>query len=103
MRSRYRTLPDRRVFGALHLRSEGAAAGARAAEGKRHPAAVREVSLQRVYMRNEMFKEPLTSEELESWLQSHTPPRKACPERRNDTCISVVCGSSLYSPSDAVR
>jgi hypothetical protein len=37
--------------------------------------AAREVSIQRVYMRNEMFKEPLTSEELESCLQSHTPSR----------------------------
>jgi hypothetical protein len=37
--------------------------------------AVRQVSLQRVYMRNEMFKEPLTSEELAGCLQSHTPRR----------------------------
>jgi hypothetical protein len=28
-----------------------------------------------VYMRNEMFKEPLTSEELAGCLQSHTPRR----------------------------
>jgi hypothetical protein len=33
--------------------------------------AVREVSLQRVYMRNEMFKEPLTSNEITSILTSH--------------------------------
>jgi hypothetical protein len=33
--------------------------------------AVREVSLQRVYMRNEMFKEPLTSNEITSVLTSH--------------------------------
>jgi len=33
--------------------------------------AVHEVSLQRVYMRNEMFKEPLTSSEIESCLASH--------------------------------
>jgi hypothetical protein len=52
-----------------------AAAGARAADSKRHPAAVREVSFQRVYMRNEKFTEPFPSEELESCLQSHTPPR----------------------------
>src|SRR6266540_3745492 len=30
--------------------------------------AVHEVSLQRVYMRNEMFKEPLTSDEIKSCL-----------------------------------
>ena len=33
--------------------------------------AVREVSLQRVYMRNEMFKAPLTSDEIKSCLASH--------------------------------
>jgi hypothetical protein len=33
--------------------------------------AVHEVSLQRVYMRNEMFKEPLTSDEIKSCLVSH--------------------------------
>ena len=80
-----------------------AAAGARAADGKRHPAAVREVSLQRVYMRNEMFKEPLTSEELESCLQSHTPRRWSLSRAAQDNCISVVCGSSLYGPADACR
>jgi hypothetical protein len=32
--------------------------------------AVREVSLQRVYMRNEMFKEPLTSKEIRTCLSS---------------------------------
>jgi hypothetical protein len=32
--------------------------------------AVREVSLQRVYMRNEMFKEPLTSDEISRLLES---------------------------------
>jgi hypothetical protein len=32
--------------------------------------AIREVSLQRVYMRNEMFKEPLTSKEIKSCLES---------------------------------
>ena len=37
--------------------------------------AVRLVSLQRVYMRNEMFKEPLTSEELQSCL--HLTPSAA--------------------------
>jgi hypothetical protein len=35
--------------------------------------AVHEVSLQRVYMRNEMFKEPLTSDEIKSYLASHMP------------------------------
>jgi hypothetical protein len=33
--------------------------------------AVHEVSRQRVYMRNEMFKEPLTSDEIKSCLASH--------------------------------
>jgi hypothetical protein len=33
--------------------------------------AVREVSLQRIYMRNEMFKEPLTRDEIKSCLASH--------------------------------
>jgi hypothetical protein len=37
--------------------------------------AVHEVSLQRVYMRNEMFKEPLTNQEIESVVASHTPNR----------------------------
>jgi hypothetical protein len=37
--------------------------------------AVREVSIQRVYMRNEMFKEPLTNEQLENCLQSYSPRR----------------------------
>lgn len=35
--------------------------------------AVHEVSLQRVYMRNEMFKEPLTSDEIKSCLASRMP------------------------------
>jgi hypothetical protein len=35
--------------------------------------AVHGVSLQRVYMRNEMFKEPLTSDEIKSCLASHMP------------------------------
>jgi hypothetical protein len=35
--------------------------------------AVREVSRQRVYMRNEMFKEPLTSDEIKACLASHMP------------------------------
>ena len=38
--------------------------------------AVREVSLQRVYMRNEMFKEPLTGNEIKSCLASHGPSLK---------------------------
>jgi hypothetical protein len=58
---------------------EAASGAARVIQSKedlvRMKEAVREVSLQRVYMRNEMFKEPLTSEELESCLQSRTPPR----------------------------
>jgi len=33
--------------------------------------AVHEISLQRVYMRNEMFKEPLTSAEIKSCIASH--------------------------------
>lgn len=33
--------------------------------------AVRQVSLQRIYMRNEMFKEPLTPDEIKSCLASH--------------------------------
>jgi hypothetical protein len=33
--------------------------------------AVQEVSLQRIYMRNEMFKEPLTRDEIKSCLASH--------------------------------
>lgn len=33
--------------------------------------AVREVSLQRVYMRNEMFREPLTSSEIKTCLTAH--------------------------------
>jgi len=33
--------------------------------------AVQEVSLQRIYMRNEMFKEPLTSDEIKSCLVAH--------------------------------
>ena len=32
--------------------------------------AVHEISLQRVYMRNEMFKEPLTSAEIKSCIAS---------------------------------
>ena len=35
--------------------------------------AVREVSLQRVYMRNEMFKEPLTGQEITTRLFSRAP------------------------------
>jgi len=35
--------------------------------------AVQEVSLQRLYMRNEMFKEPLTSDEIKSCVASHVP------------------------------
>jgi hypothetical protein len=38
--------------------------------------AVREVSLQRVYMRNEMFKEPLTRDEIRSYLASHISRRR---------------------------
>ena len=58
---------------------EAASEAARMVQNKqdlmRMKEAVREVSLQRVYMRNEMFKEPLTSEELEGCVQSHTPSR----------------------------
>src|SRR6266511_999743 len=35
--------------------------------------AMHEVSRQRVYMRNEMFKKPLTSDEIKSCLASHMP------------------------------
>ncbi|MBM2805158.1 MAG: hypothetical protein HW419_3051 [Deltaproteobacteria bacterium] len=37
--------------------------------------AVKEVSLQRVYMRNEMFKQPLTNAEIKSCLASHLRKR----------------------------
>ena len=37
--------------------------------------AVKEVSLQRVYMRNEMFKQPLTNAEIKSCLASHLGKR----------------------------
>jgi len=37
--------------------------------------AVHEVSLQRVYMRNEMFKEPMTTSEIECCLASHLANR----------------------------
>jgi hypothetical protein len=37
--------------------------------------AVREVSLQRIYMRNEMFKRPLTRDEIKSCLASHQQGR----------------------------
>ena len=53
---------------------EAAREAARALQNKRDLArmkkAVHEVSLQRVYMRNEMFKEPLTSDEIKSCLVS---------------------------------
>ena len=39
--------------------------------------AIHEISLQRVYMRNEMFKEPLTSAEIRSCIASHRPNRGA--------------------------
>lgn len=56
---------------------EAASEAARVVQNKQDLArmkqAVREVSLQRVHMRNEMFKEPLTSEELESCLRPRTP------------------------------
>jgi hypothetical protein len=54
---------------------EAAREAARAVRSKQDLArmknAVREVSLQRVYMRNEMFKEPLTSNEIENCLAGH--------------------------------
>ena len=54
---------------------EAAREAARAIRNKQDLArmkkAVHEVSLQRVYMRNEMFKEPLTRSEIESCLASH--------------------------------
>jgi hypothetical protein len=54
---------------------EAAREAARAVQNKQDLArmknVVREVSLQRVYMRNEMFKEPLTSNEIRSCLASH--------------------------------
>jgi hypothetical protein len=54
---------------------EAAREAARAVGGKRDLArmkkAICEVSLQRVYMRNEMFKEPLTSAEVKTCLLSH--------------------------------
>ena len=55
---------------------EAAREAARAVRNKQDLArmkkAVRQVSLQRVFMRNEMFKEPLTNSEIESCLASHT-------------------------------
>jgi hypothetical protein len=54
---------------------EAAREAARAVRSKQDLArmkkAVHEVSLQRVYMRNEMFKEPLTSDEIKRYLESH--------------------------------
>ena len=54
---------------------EAAREAARAIRNKQDLArmkkAVHEVSLQRVYMRNEMFKEPLTSSEIKICLASH--------------------------------
>ncbi len=35
--------------------------------------AVREISLQRVYMRNEMFKDPLTPDQIDNCVASYTP------------------------------
>ena len=56
---------------------EAAKEAARAVRNKQDLArmkkAVHEVSLQRVYMRNEMFKEPLTNDEIKSCLASHMP------------------------------
>jgi len=56
---------------------EAAREAARAVRNKQDLArmkkAVHEVSRQRVYMRNEMFKEPLTSDEIKSCLASHMP------------------------------
>ena len=56
---------------------EAAMEAARAVRNKQDLArmkkAVHEVSLQRVYMRNEMFKEPLTSDEIKSCLALHMP------------------------------
>jgi len=56
---------------------EAAQEAARAVRNKQDLArmkkAVHEVSLQRVYMRNEMFKEPLTSDEIKDCLASHMP------------------------------
>ena len=58
---------------------EAATEAARAVQNKQDLArmkkAVQEVSLQRVSMRNEMFKEPLTSNEIKSCLASHVPER----------------------------
>jgi hypothetical protein len=58
---------------------EAAREAARAVRNKQDLArmkkAVHEVSLQRVYMRNEMFKEPLTNQEIESVVASYTPNR----------------------------
>ncbi|MGH7855630.1 MAG: hypothetical protein ACREP3_19455 [Candidatus Binatia bacterium] len=55
---------------------EAAREAARAVRSKsdlgRMKRAIREVSLQRVYMRNEMFKEPLASDEIKRCLASRT-------------------------------
>jgi hypothetical protein len=59
---------------------EAAREAARAVRNKRDLArmkkAVCEVSLQRVYMRNEMFKEPFTSSEIRRCLASNVPERR---------------------------
>ena len=59
-----------------HHYKEAAREAARAVQNKQDLArmkrAVQEVSLQRVYMRNEMFKEPLTSDEIKSYVASHS-------------------------------
>jgi hypothetical protein len=85
----------RRVFGALHRALKVAAAGARAAEGKRHPAAVREVSLQRVYMRTKSLPNRFRAKNSKAASSLTRLPAKACPERRNENRISVVCGAWL--------
>ena len=59
-----------------HHYKEAAREAARAVQNKQDLArmkrAVQEVSLQRVYMRNEMFKEPLTGDEIKSYVASHS-------------------------------
>ncbi|HEU4343094.1 MAG TPA: hypothetical protein VFU31_16195, partial [Candidatus Binatia bacterium] len=59
---------------------EAAREAARAVQNERDLArmkkAVHEVSLQRVYMRNEMFKDPLTSDEINRTLAYYAAKRK---------------------------
>ena len=58
---------------------------------------MREVSLQRVYMRNEMLKEPLTSEELESVPISDSSPLELVPSGAT-TIVSLLSADRRVQP-----